>query len=207
MNTILYYAHDPMCSWCYAFVPVWQQLKQQVGNEVKCVRLLGGLAPDNDQPMDEALRERLQKTWRQIEQSVPGTRFNFDFWTQCQPRRSSYASCRAVIAAREQGAQYDELMTYAIQRAYYQQARNPSDEHTLVELAAELQLDVTRFERTLHSEACETQLQQEISQCESLQLDSFPSLLLQVDEKYWPVAIDYNHADVMLDTIRQLKSV
>ncbi len=131
MSATLYYVHDPMCSWCYAFGPVLAQLQQQLPDSVKLERLLGGLAPDTDTPMEQPMRERLEATWQRIEKSVPGTTFNFDFWRNCTPYRTTYNSCRAVIAAMQQGAEYDAKMTSAIQRAYYQQARNPSLLETL----------------------------------------------------------------------------
>ena len=110
----LYYAHDPMCSWCWGFRPVWEQLTHRLPSNVRTQRLLGGLAPDNNQPMSEQTRERIQDTWRRIEQRIPGTEFNFDFWEKCQPRRSTYPACRAVIAAGRQGEKQEERMILAI---------------------------------------------------------------------------------------------
>ncbi|NOR51228.1 MAG: DsbA family protein, partial [Gammaproteobacteria bacterium] len=86
----LYYIHDPMCSWCYAFREGWQKITKHFAGQLQPVRLLGGLAADSDQPMDEATRKMVQSSWRRIEQSVTGIQFNFDFWEQNQPRRSTY---------------------------------------------------------------------------------------------------------------------
>lgn len=201
MSITLYYAHDPMCSWCYAFGPVWRQVLAQRPAGIAVHRLLGGLAPDTDQPMPQAMRARLQATWQHIEQSVPGTAFNFTFWTDCAPRRATHAACRAVIAARRQGEAFDEAMTQAIQQAYYRQARNPSDTGTLVELAGALGLDSARFRRDLDSPACARELQQEIAFCRTIHADSFPSLVLEVDGSHWPVAVDYVNAAAILDTL------
>lgn len=83
---VLYYVHDPMCSWCWAFVPVWQQVQEQLAEwPVRIEYLLGGLAADSDVPMPEDMQHMLQATWRRIQQHVPGTEFNFAFWTDCQP--------------------------------------------------------------------------------------------------------------------------
>ena len=60
MSSTLYYAHDPMCSWCWGFRPVWQSLRRQLPPAVRVVRLLGGLAPDNDEPMPEAMLELIR---------------------------------------------------------------------------------------------------------------------------------------------------
>ena len=203
MNT-LYYIHDPMCSWCYAFVPTWRRLLAQLPDGVNVERLLGGLAPDTDQPMPLEMRERLQESWRQIERSVPGTRFNFDFWHKAQPRRSTYPSCRAVLAAREQGDEYDVPITHAIQRAYYQEARNPSDNETLIALAGEIGLEPAQFETDLLSLEIRHDLEAEIAQARHLGGHSFPSLVLDAGGSRWPIAINYTDHSAMLETIEEL---
>lgn len=197
----LYYVHDPMCSWCWALRPQWQHLMKQLPRGIQVVKLLGGLAPDTDEPMPQEMRERLQATWRRIEQSVPGIRFNFDFWRTTTPRRATWAACRAILAARAQGEGYDEAMLEAIQQAYYRQARNPSDDDTLIALARELGLDVETFRRALHAPATQEQLAQEMAQAQALGVDSYPSLVLAVNGSHWPVPIDYTSAGNMLETI------
>ncbi len=201
MNHTLYYIHDPMCSWCYAFAPVLAQLQQGLPQSVTVERLLGGLAPDNDVPMNPAMRERLEATWHRIETNVPDTHFNFDFWRNCTPYRSTYPSCRAVIAAMQQGAEYDEKMTKAIQQAYYQQERNPSLIETLVNIAGEIGLDRERFEQALSSDEVEQELQRQIGFAREIGAESYPALILAVNSSRWPVGIDYNDAAPMLDTI------
>ena len=42
-------------------------------------------------------------------------------------------------------------MTLAIQKAYYMQARNPSDYETLIELAGEIGADKTKFSKDITS--------------------------------------------------------
>jgi putative protein-disulfide isomerase len=200
----LYYAHDPMCSWCWGFRPCWQQLQAGLSEDVQVRYLLGGLAADTDQPMDEQMRLFLQNTWRNIQQRIPGTRFNFIFWDICTPRRSTYPACRAVIAARRQSPSGEQTMILAIQRAYYEQARNPSEHATLIELARESGLDAARFTQDLHSAATEQALQQEILTSQRLGMQAFPSLQLEVRGSRWPLPIDYTNAHTMLANIADL---
>lgn len=200
-GAILYYAHDPMCSWCYAFAPVWAQLHRQLPAGVTVRRLLGGLAPDTDRPMPDEMRAGLQATWQRIESFVPGTRFNFDFWTRCQPRRATYPACRGVIAAREQGEPYDAAMTQAIQRAYYREARNPSEEATLIALAGELGLDAVRFAQLLRDPATQRQLLAEIEQTHALGACGFPSLILVAGARHRLIPLDYRRAASMRKAI------
>ena len=160
MNRTLVYIHDPMCSWCWGFSRRYQQLTEVLPESIKVTRLLGGLAPDSSEPMPKEMQQYLQKTWKTIEVTIPGTRFNHDFWTLCQPRRSTWPACRAVIAARQQGPEYDLAMTIAIQQGYYLKAMNPSDDSTLIGFAEELGLDTESFSSRLNAEATRQQLEQ-----------------------------------------------
>jgi putative protein-disulfide isomerase len=197
----LTYIHDPMCSWCWGFSPCLDRLLASLPQKMQVRRLLGGLAPDSDEPMPEATRAYVQGQWRRIQREVPGTRFNFDFWKGCAPRRSTWPACRAVIAARFQDEVFDPLMTRAIQRAYYVEARNPSDTGTLIELAGELGLDTTAFECALTSEAVDAALMAEIAETRALGARGFPSLLLTgIGDPRW-ISIDYLDEQTMLAEI------
>ena len=203
-DPILYYVHDPMCSWCWAFRPVWGKIISGRPAPLRIRYLLGGLAPDSSLPMAASLRTHLQATWRRIQEHVPGTEFNFSFWQQCQPRRSTYPACRAVIAARQQHPAGQESMIHAIQKAYYLEARNPSDTRTLVELAVETGFDPQRFHKDLESNETQLTLDGEINQARSIGGHSFPSLFLEVGGGIWPVAVDYLVPERVLEQIQTL---
>jgi len=191
-----------MCSWCYAFAPVWARVCGALPDGIKLETLLGGLAPDSDAPMPDDMRQKIGGTWRRIESVVSGTRFNYEFWERCTPRRSTYPACRAVIAAREQGVEYESEMVAAIQRAYYREARNPSLVETLTELAGELGLDVSRFEAVIASAECERILLEEIGRSVSLGVRGFPTLLLVNGTAGLHVQHDYNDSEATLERIR-----
>ena len=195
----LFYVHDPMCSWCWAFRPSLLQLRSKLPKSIVWQNVLGGLAADNDQPMPEQTRNMVQGHWRQI-QSTIGTEFNFDFWIKCQPRRDTYKACRAVIAASNQAA--EEVMIEAIQKAYYLRAMNPSDPKVLLELAVELGLDGEQFEVDLGSIQSESSLQEHFSLRRSLDVWSFPSLVLKQGSTLTPIVHDYKDFRVSLAEIQ-----
>jgi len=114
-NTMrLNYIHDPMCSWCWAFRPVWTELQKQLPESLQLRYLLGGLAPDSNIIMPADMQQMIQRHWQTIQKRVPATQFNFDFWTQCRPRRSTYPACRAVIAAKQQNPNKENAMSFGI---------------------------------------------------------------------------------------------
>jgi putative protein-disulfide isomerase len=203
----LYYIHDPMCSWCWGFRSAWLEIKAGlVDIDIPIELILGGLAPDSNESMPLATREYVKDNWLRIQQAIPGTAFNYDFWSVCEPRRSTYPACRAVIAATQQGKQYEEPMVLAIQQAYYLQAKNPSDDEVLYECAMAIGLDKARFMAEFHSDQTQQQLLQHVERYRLLAAKTgasgFPSLVLFVSEKYVVVPLDYNDPVRSLDFIR-----
>lgn len=202
----LLYISDPMCSWCWGFSRVFQTLIENLPKQIKVKRFVGGLAPDSDEPMPEATKLMVQQAWQRIQQNIPGTEFNYDFWEKCQPRRSTYPACRAVIAAREQGIEFDEKMTRAIQQAYYLNASNPSDDAVLIRCAESIEVDVDRFKRDYFSDEINSKLLQEIAYCRSIGADSFPNLIFKMNQRHRSIALNYTDADVMLSQIVKVLS-
>lgn len=197
----LYFYHDPMCSWCWGYRPVSDQLAVRLPDYIRLEKVLGGLAPDSDEPMPAELQEKLPQTWRRINEML-GTEFNFDFWTECAPRRSTYPACRAVIAAGYQNAA-DE-MTDAIQRAYYLRAMNPSDIDTLETLAGELDLGAEKFADDVRSAETEHELKRQVAFARRSPISGFPSLCLEFAGELVPVLQDYNSVEPTLAQVREL---
>ncbi len=203
-QAILFYVHDPMCSWCWAFAPTWAEIKQNLPEHIKVRYLLGGLAPASNEPMTSAMQAAISGYWRTIMQKVPGTQFNFDFWEKCEPRRSTYPSCRAVIAARNQDVTKELPMISAIQHGYYLNAMNPSDDSTLVTLASEIGLNSTQFEKDLNSLDTQNQLIEEINMGRAIGAQGFPSLILKAPKGYQYLPHDYNDATFTLSRLSKL---
>lgn len=198
MKATLYYIHDPMCSWCWGFRPSWDALKRALSPDVAVVNITGGLARDCDSPMSLDMQQTIEGYWHSVQGRL-GTEFNFDFWRLNQPRRSTYMSCRASIAAGYQSEQ--ELMIDAVQRAYYLRALNPSDVSVLIQLAAELGLDHSRFERDLLSAETQAEFERQMKLARSLPIDGFPSLVLSMDDQVLKIEVDYLHIVGMLGEI------
>ncbi len=200
-STILYYVYDPMCSWCWGYKPTWESIKASLRSDIEIRYVLGGLAEDTDKPMPMQMRTQIAEYWHKIE-SYLGTEFNHDFWTLNEPRRATYPACRAIIAARAQGAESE--MYAAIQNAYYLKAKNPSDNSVLIDIATEIGLDRNRFMQDLTAQETQQALLQEIAFARSIGGNSFPSLFLSKDNAMVELPVDYQHPEV---TVSQVRSV
>lgn len=210
MNATLYYIHDPMCSWCWGYRPVWDALKMNLPDGIQVEYVAGGLAPDSNSPMPVDQQAMVKAHWHTIEEKL-GTPFNYDFWDKNTPRRSTYNACRAVIAANNQG--YQVQMVEAIQQAYYLRALNPSDKAVLIGLAKELSesqdkstlvFDISRFITDLSSEETEQALMQQIRFARELTHQGFPSLVLECNGVRHSIAINYQNHQATLAELNLL---
>lgn len=187
----LFYVYDPMCSWCWGYRPTWLALQQALQNELPELEvryLLGGLAADSEQPMALQMQQFLENTWHQIAQQL-NTQFNFDFWRKNKPRRSTYPACRACLLARALNKESE--MLFAIQQAYYLQAKNPSNETTLIQLAKQIGLNENTFSEQLSNPLTQQKLINEINKTHSLPIQGFPSLVININGQDHSVPIDY----------------
>jgi len=198
----LLYIHDPMCSWCYGFKPVLESMHKELKGVVNIKYILGGLAKDDDNPMSLIMQNQIKDNWKRIETTIPDTKFNYNFWNKCTARRSTYPSCRAVIASTKQEKSLEMEMISLIQQAYYQEAKNPSDYEVLYEISKQLDLDHNQFITDIHSEETNNELMSQIQQCRDIGADSFPSLYLDTNNTNQPIVLDYNNVDIILDHIK-----
>jgi len=201
MDKVLYYVHDPMCSWCWAFNKTWADIQAQLPASINVRYVMGGLAPDSDQPMPAELKEKISSGWYRIQERVPGTQFNHIYWTVCQPRRSTYPASRAILAAKQLDNASEKPMLLAIQQAYYLQAKNPSDDVVLIDCAKSLGLNGSAFAELLNSPAIHQQLLAEIKFARSMGVNSFPSLVLEQAGDYKVLNYDYNDPQVLLSQV------
>ena len=182
-DTTIYYILDPMCSWCWGFHHVFTRFQdwlEESQHQIDYQYIMGGLAPDSEEPMPEHMQSYIQQHWHAVEQKT-GARFNFDFWTSCEARRSTWPACRAVIAAGLQGAAYIPKMIYAIQTAYYTQAQNPSLTETLERAAISIGLELSQFSTDFTSDEVAQLFKQDRQQSQSLGVQGFPALVCHRD--------------------------
>lgn len=197
------YVMDPMCGWCYAFQPeleVFLNKHESIGVDW----IMGGLAPDSTEPMEDALKETIASYWHKIE-AVSQVTFNHDFWTTNTPYRSTYPACRAVIAAERLRAHSAPQMAKAIQSAFYLEAKNPSLEETLVDCARAIELDDAQFSAALQSHDTEQVFQQHLAVSRQLQVTGFPALFWVDDRNQaYPLALGFTPADTLAERFGQM---
>lgn len=203
---ILWHVHDPMCAWCWAFRPTWEKTLPLLPSGLRIRRLLGGLAPDSEEPMPPAMRAYVRGVWERIHSAL-GIPFNFDFWAAQTPRRSTYPACRAALAARRLAPDREEAMILAIQEAYYLRAENPSDAPVLAAAAERAGVVAgasgkREFAALLAAPDVDADLQAEIAKARALGANGFPALVLEEEGGLCAsVALDYENPDALAGRI------
>lgn len=192
----LIYVADPMCSWCWGFAPVLARVRAELSADASLEWVMGGLAPDSEDPMPAETRAFVQEAWRAVA-AATGAEFNHGFWERCAPRRSTYPACRAVLAAGAEGP----ALFARIQHAYYLEARNPSDLPVLVDLAADVGLDRAAFATALASAEVEARLQRDLGRRAELGVEGFPTLLLERGGERRQLARGFAPAEAVLDAL------
>ncbi len=198
-QTSLFYVYDPMCSWCWGYQPTLENITKVLETKkIPWTKVLGGLAPDTQEPMPLELRSSIQGYWREIE-ALLGTSFNHDFWTKNTPRRSTYPACRAILIARRHGL--EDEMNRAIQHAYYLNAENPSLTSVLCSLAEKLGLNPEEFAVELEGKETKEALLKEIRFARSIGGNRFPSWILKQGESFRSLSFDYKNPAPLVDEV------
>lgn len=198
----LLYIMDPMCSWCWAFSPTVEAI-QETFPKLPIQFIMGGLATDSEAPMPKEQQQAIRSIWEHIEETT-GTQFNYDFWTQCLPRRSTWRACRAVIIAEQLSPGSAARMAHAIQHAYYLHAHNPSDSETLIPLAESLDINPSDFASLLDAQKTQQTLQEHMSLARQLEASGFPALRLFDGEKTFRLSDGYSKPDRIIKALHQL---
>jgi len=117
------------------------------------------------------------------------------------PKRSTYPACRAVIAIKRQKPSLEVQMIDLIQKSYYLEAKNPSEDSTLIDLASKLDIDIKKFAKNLNDDKTQQILLENINLAQKLGAKSFPSLILQEEDRLKHIKIDYNDSEFILKQI------
>ncbi|MGL6312416.1 DsbA family protein [Vibrio sp. WXL103] len=198
------YVMDPMCAWCYGFQPELERFLEQYPS-VEVDWIMGGLAPDTQEPMNEDLKQAISSYWHNIEQ-VSAVTFNHSYWELNTPYRSTYQACRAVISAEKLSAMSSLDMVRAIQSAYYREARNPSLDETLVDCARTLGLTEKQFLTVLHSKETESRLQEHLAIARSFQVRGFPALFyIDKDKRAYPLTLGFCKAEELFERFNLIR--
>ena len=193
-QTILWYFADPMCSWCWGFSPVLEQIKATYGDKLKVALMMGGLRPGSTEPMTPESREEILHHWHQVKKTT-GQEFNFD---GAMPEDFIYDTeppSRAVIAVSEINP--DSTLPYfkTIQQAFYVEQKNVSDPLVLAELAHKFSIDPQEFSEWFDNDETRRKTQLHFQHTRQAGVMGFPTLVINVGKEFKKISSGYRSFD------------
>ena len=199
---LLYFA-DPLCSWCYGFGPELEKLlATHEGAELDMV--MGGLRPYNREPMSEAFRSMLREHWRHV-QEASGLSFSEAILDRDDFVYDTEPACRAVVTARALAADRAFAYLKAIQRAFYQEARDMTNADELADLAAATGYNRAHFAEGFDAPAMRTATRSDFATSQSMDVAGFPTLALRHGTGLFLVASGFTRAEVLEERIAEIE--
>lgn len=172
----LIYIADPMCSWCWGFSPVIAAIEEQFRGRLPISLLMGGLRPYTVEPMPDKDRATIREHWQHVAART-GQPFDYAFFERPEFVYDTEPACRAVVTAQalRPGSGLDMLK--AVQRGFYAENRDVTDEDVLTEIAMEEGFEAEVFAKALASEEARGATREGFATSQGAGVRGFPTLL------------------------------
>ncbi len=200
----LVYFADPMCSWCWGFSPVIEQIEQRFGDALPIRLVLGGLRPWTTQPMDAGDRADVRGHWEHVHEAS-GQPFDYGFFERPRFVYDTEPASRAVVVLRRRGMPTALAALRRIQRAFYAENRDVTQVDTLAALAAELGMDAGAFRDEYASQAAVDETRADFALAQGSGVRGFPTLIAGggQDERYALITHGFQSAARILPALEQ----
>ena len=199
-STILWYFADPMCSWCWGFSPVIENIRSTYGERLNIALILGGLRPGTTELMTAKMRDEILHHWHDVHK-LTAQRFSFE---GAMPEGFIYdtePASRAVITVAELSP--DRIFPYfkSIQSAFYVDQIDVTHADRLAELATQQGLTTKQFLSHFHSEVAKQKTRQHFQAAQQVGVSGFPTLVLQQGSDFEFIARGYRPLDALTSKI------
>ena len=195
MLNLVYFA-DPMCSWCYGFGP---QLDLVIDHETQRqpVRLdltMGGLRAYNKKVMDDASRAATLEHWEHVGEAT-GLPFNDTALKSDGFVYDTEPACRAVVAVRQLNTARALDFYHAVQRAFYAEGRDVTQENVLAEVALACGIEDSPFREAFNSKAIKDATREDFGLTQSVGVAGFPTLCIDIGQRLYLITRGFAKAE------------
>ncbi len=183
------YVGDPMCSWCWGFSPVLEELESRYDIPLRVV--MGGLRTGpRAEPMDAEARKQMATYWQGVSQRTgqPFTTASLerDGWVY-----DTEPSCRAVVAMRELAPHETLRWVARLHRAFYVDGVDVTDLSVFRGLLDGFDVDPDRFGQVLTEDTTMERTEQDFLEAQRYGVEGFPTVLLRDGEELGVVTRGY----------------
>jgi putative protein-disulfide isomerase len=193
----LYYCYDAYCGWCYGFSNVMKKIAATYENQFFIEVLSGGMILPTTPQHIGVTAAYIQNAYKNVE-SYSGVTFGDDYlWHINNPELSDWfpnseMPAIALSILKEQLPNKQVLIASDFQYALHFEGRDLTDKEAYRHLLEKYKIDETDFYNKLSSETYKEKAYYEFALCKQLQVQGYPSLLLQASEsKFYLVSNGY----------------
>jgi len=183
---------DPVCTWCWGSEPVLRKLEYRFGKQVKISFVMAGLVRDitsfydsyNDIGGDPARSNtNIARHWLEASErhGMPVQSEGLKLFSKEFP--STYPQNIAYKAAQIQDQVLANRYLRRMREASAAEARLTNSTEVLVELAAEVGLDIARFLEDFFRGAAQKAFEEDLALTAHYQAHGYPTFLVRVGEK------------------------
>jgi putative protein-disulfide isomerase len=198
----LIYFSDPMCSWCYGFSPVIEDIRRAFGRALPIRVVMGGLRPGTETAMTEEAKLEIADHWSHVHEAT-GLPFNGSGMSRPGFVYDTDPAARAVVVARRDGEEMAAAYLARAQQAFYAEGRDVTTPEVLGDLAEELGLDREPFLEAWALDETKEETWRDYAISQRAGVRGFPTLLVgpNIDGTYAMVTHGYQAADQVLPAI------
>ena len=201
--TKIIYVGDPLCSWCYGYAGELERLKAHF-KEIEFQIVVGGLRPYTREEMDPALKRFLRKHWKEVHQRA-GVPFSYDI---LEPETSfvydTEKPCRAVVVMRHLNPEAEWTFFKRVQQAFYRDNCDTNHIGTYFPLLSEFGVKEADFAALFNADKIIQETRNDFIWCKEVGASSFPTTILQHQNRLWLIAMGYTSADDLIPHTEKL---
>lgn len=172
---LIYFA-DPMCSWCYGFSPVIDQIRGVYGDALPVRVVMGGLRPGTDTVMTADAKREVVGHWNHVHEAS-GLPFDGAVLDREGFIYDTDPAARAVVVVRREGDDVAVRYLAAAQRAFYAENRDVTSPEVLADLAETFGLDRAAFLETWAAEETKQETWGDYALSQRAGVTGFPTLV------------------------------
>jgi len=195
MNQIIFVI-DPMCSWCWGFHPIIEELRKKYSNRYCFSVVVGGLRTKGDMIWNKKSKHYLAQNWNAVHSRTQQS-FNFSLLNRDFFEYDTYPACKAIVTVRElwgEEASFEYLSK--IQEAFYAHSIDITHLERLSYYIDEKKKD--NFLEFYRSPRAEVLMQHDFSKARSMGANAFPSIVKIDSEGHMICQKGYQTIDTIL---------
>jgi putative protein-disulfide isomerase len=172
----LIYFSDPMCSWCYGFSPVVDEIRRNYGRALPIRLVMGGLRPGTETVTTRERAKELAGHWTHVTEAT-GLPFNASLIKRGDFVYDTDPAARAVVVVRREDPEMALRYLQALQHAFYAEARDITQGGVLADIAEEFGLGRASFLAAWDEEDAKAETWRDYALSQRAGVTGFPTLI------------------------------